>query len=318
MDISVIVPIYNVESVLERCLLSLFNQTKTDGVEFIFVNDATEDGSMSVLCRVAAEYPQHNIRIVEHQTNRGLATARQTGFDTSIGDYIIHIDSDDWCERDMLEAVYAKAIEHDADIVACDFFDRDGNIFCNHHSDSKFENLEGLISSNTPSPSLWSKLIRRELYLRNGLKCDNGINYGEDTLLSPMLYYVADKVSYLPKAYVHYTFRDESLTNNCDVNSFLEYIKVSYAWDSFFADTPEYPRLKSKICEFRLLQKHELLRNSRGVEQRKYNRMFPVSFGSVFGSKRLSVSMKVSFIFANMGLLVIFNILYGLRNKYIG
>lgn len=82
-DISVIVPIYGVEKYIEKSLRSLFSQTKTDGVEFILVNDCTPDRTMEVAREVIADFPTLDIKIVDHEVNRGVAAARQTGLDTA-------------------------------------------------------------------------------------------------------------------------------------------------------------------------------------------------------------------------------------------
>ena len=94
--VSIIVPIYGVEHFIERCARSLFEQT-LDGIEFIFVNDSTPDNSISILLRVLEDYPnrQNQVRIVQHEVNKGLPFARQTGIRLAKGEYIAHCDSDD-------------------------------------------------------------------------------------------------------------------------------------------------------------------------------------------------------------------------------
>ena len=119
--ISVIVPIYNVERFIERCVKSLMEQTLQD-VEYIFVDDAATDNSMKILAATLSIYSDHNIRILVHQENKGLPAARNTGLAVATGEYVFHCDSDDYMEKDMLEVLYKKAKETDADIVWCDWF----------------------------------------------------------------------------------------------------------------------------------------------------------------------------------------------------
>lgn len=92
--VSVIVPIYNVSRFIKRCVESLFNQT-LDDVEFIFVNDCTPDDSIDILKKVIADYPDRNTMIINHEVNKGLPAARNTGLKAASGDYIFHCDSDD-------------------------------------------------------------------------------------------------------------------------------------------------------------------------------------------------------------------------------
>lgn len=89
----------------------MFEQTFED-IEYIFVNDCTPDNSIEVLSNVIKRYPnrQPQIRIINHEKNRGLASARNTGIDNANGDFVLHIDSDDYIEPNMVELLYSKAI----------------------------------------------------------------------------------------------------------------------------------------------------------------------------------------------------------------
>ena len=124
MNISVIIPIYNVEKFVERCILSIINQTYTKEVECIIVNDCTPDSSMKIVERLVADYKgQIRFKLLNHERNKGIAAVRNTGLNAASGDYIIYIDSDDYCEQDMLEKMYTKAVEEDADVIVADFWD---------------------------------------------------------------------------------------------------------------------------------------------------------------------------------------------------
>ena len=118
-EVSVCIPVYGVEKYIERCARSLFEQTMTDGIEFIFVNDCTTDKSIEILERILAEYPgrQAQTKIIHHATNKGLVAARNTGLAHATGDYIIHCDSDDWVDLNFYESLYKKAVETGADVV---------------------------------------------------------------------------------------------------------------------------------------------------------------------------------------------------------
>ena len=121
--VSVIVPIYNVEKYIERCLRSLFEQT-LDDIEYIFINDCTPDNSMIILEKVLEEYPHRikQVKIINHEQNQGQAGARTSGMKAMPGEYMIHCDPDDWVEVDMYEIMYAFANEINSDVVVCDFF----------------------------------------------------------------------------------------------------------------------------------------------------------------------------------------------------
>lgn len=117
-DISVIVPVYKAEKYMHRCVDSILAQTFTN-FEFILVDDGSPDGS-GTLCD---QYAQKDNRVkVIHKENGGVASARQCGIDNASGIYTIHADPDDWVEPTMLEKLFNKAKETDADMVICDFY----------------------------------------------------------------------------------------------------------------------------------------------------------------------------------------------------
>ena len=116
-SISIIVPVYKAEPYLHRCVDSLLAQTFTD-FEVLLIDDGSPDRSGEI----CDDYARKDARVrVFHQENGGVSVARQRGLDEALGEYTIHADPDDWVEPDMLEALYRKAKEDDADMVICDF-----------------------------------------------------------------------------------------------------------------------------------------------------------------------------------------------------
>ena len=116
--VSIIVPIYNSERYLHRCIDSLLLQSYED-IEFILVDDGSRDNSGTI----CDDYSVKDDRIkVIHQSNQGVSVARQTGLDHSSGEYIIHVDSDDWIEPTAIESLYEKAQKDDADMVISDYW----------------------------------------------------------------------------------------------------------------------------------------------------------------------------------------------------
>jgi glycosyltransferase involved in cell wall biosynthesis len=119
--VSVIVPVYNTELYVERAIISLMEQT-LDDVQFIIIDDGSKDDSLNIIKQVIARYPvrEGQVTLISRE-NRGVAATRAQGMELATGDYIIHLDSDDWAELNWLEAMYTKAIEENADVVV--FFD---------------------------------------------------------------------------------------------------------------------------------------------------------------------------------------------------
>lgn len=211
--LSVIVPIFGVEKYIERCARSLFSQTMDD-IEFIFVNDFTQDSAMSVLKGVINEYPDRQVRIINHERNMGLPMARRTGLIEATGEYILHCDSDDWLEPESCEVLVNTAKSTDADIVVFKNWIDDGNssLEDNRYDDAALANKATALSaaiSLKSSPFVWNKLVRREIY-------DNPIvfpihNLAEDWVLSVQFAYYSGKTVCIEDKLYHYFRNADSI-----------------------------------------------------------------------------------------------------------
>jgi glycosyltransferase involved in cell wall biosynthesis len=204
MKISVIIPFYKVEAFVEHCTRSLMEQTLQD-VEFIFVDDASPDGSRAIIDRVTAEYAR-DVRVLTHELNKGLPAARNTGLAQATGEFIYHCDSDDYMEPTMLEEMYHAATEAQADFVYCDFYLDFGTSrrlmvnpsYTNPEQMIKDGFLAGLMKYN-----VWNKLVKRSLYLDSGLQFPEGNNMGEDMTMILLATY-AKRTAHVAKPLYHY------------------------------------------------------------------------------------------------------------------
>lgn len=204
--VSVVVPIYKVERFIGRCVNSLMEQTLRD-VEFIFVDDASPDGSIRRLEEVLARYPdrREHVRLIRHDRNLGLPAARNSGLAVARGEYVFHCDSDDYVDPGMLEQLYARAREADADVVWCDWwlsFGRNERYMKQPEYASPLEALRGMLSG-VMKFNVWNKLVRCSLYTENGIEFPAGYGMGEDMTMMRLMAR-ARRVAYLPKAFYHY------------------------------------------------------------------------------------------------------------------
>lgn len=206
IKVSVIIPMFRVEKFISRCAVSLFEQTLQD-VEFIFVDDASPDGSVELLQKVIEKYPQreNRITILTHLENKGLPSARNTGLAAAGGQYIFHCDSDDFVEPDMLERLYDEAARHDADIVWCDWFltlSRNERYMPQPSFTDSKDAVRAMLSGGMKY-NVWNKLVKRSLYDEYRIDFPSGYGMGED-LTMIMLFANAKKIHYYPKAFYHY------------------------------------------------------------------------------------------------------------------
>lgn len=205
--VSVIIPIYNVGSFIERCAVSLLNQTLID-VEFIFVDDASSDNSVEKLNKILDSYPERNGNciLIRHSENRGLPSARNSGLEVASGQYIFHCDGDDWLEPSALELLYNCAVENSADFVWCDFFISYANneryMKARDYS-SPDELLRKGFFSGDMKYNVWNKLISKEIYDNSRIRFPDGHSMGEDMTIM-MLAGCSNKVAYVPQALYHY------------------------------------------------------------------------------------------------------------------
>lgn len=205
--ISVIVPVYKVEQFIGRCTVSLMEQTMDEGVEYVFVDDASPDRSIRILEETLGRYPEKkdHVRIIRHEKNLGLPAARNSGLDVASGEYIFHCDSDDYVESDMLEQMYSKAVDDDADIVWCDWwlsFEKNERYMKQPDYDTPMDALKAMLSG-VMKFNVWNKLVRRSLYTESGVLFPSGYGMGEDMTMM-RLFARARKAVYLPKAFYHY------------------------------------------------------------------------------------------------------------------
>lgn len=213
IKISIIIAVYNCEKYIEACARSLFEQT-LNGIEYVFVNDATHDNSITILEKVIEDYPTRKpfIKIINLEKNGGVSNARRIGIENATGEYVIHTDSDDWVDKDMYERLYLKAKETDADIVGCNFrheFSDKQYDFHQQYADTMEENISRLINGRI-FPSLCTSLTRRSLIEDNGISFPVGLNMGEDLFFNLQLYLHAKKIVSINWAPYHYRHTEDS------------------------------------------------------------------------------------------------------------
>ena len=222
--VSIIVPAYNVEQYIEKCLETLVNQTLED-IEIIVVNDGSTDKTKQKIEQFEEKYPE-KIKHVE-KPNGGLSDARNYGLLYAEGKYIGFVDSDDYVELNMFEEMYNKAEQENSDMVECDF------IWEYPHK----QRLDiGKIYNNKKEAFVyarvvaWNKLIKRETLEKAGIRFPKGLRY-EDTEFFYKLLPSLNKISFVKTSMVHYMQRGNSI-----INTQNERVKeIFQIWDNIFA-----------------------------------------------------------------------------------
>lgn len=233
--VSIIVPVYNVEKFLDRCLNSLINQTLKE-IEIICINDGSVDNSLQILEKFAKQ--DDRITIL-NQKNSGQSTARNRGIDKASGIYLGFVDSDDWVDLNYFEKLYTSAEKYNCDMAVS------GIIRLNKWNKKfhlKFE--EEKVADNTDEkfeicdvPELsyvWNKIYKRESFMSKNLRFEEGIFF-EDVIMTPKILYSLGKLVTVPDTYYYYwrnpnstvTKRTDKVNNDSIYahNKAMEFIK---------------------------------------------------------------------------------------------
>lgn len=249
MKISIIIPVYNVENFLERCLQSVENQTFKN-FEAIIINDGSPDNSYKIIDK----FVERNDNFVTYKIeNSGLGGARNFGLTKAQGEYIVFLDSDDYIAADCLEKFINKAETDNSDIVVCTSCDvtETGSILS--YSKNHYDNA---VTSLNVSPQIlldrlcaWAKMYRRSLF---GDLTYVAREWYEDLRLTPKLYLKANKISFIEDCLFFYVQREGSIMNNSKAIRNLEIIDAFEDVITYFKDQKVYEIYKDEI-EFLVL-----------------------------------------------------------------
>ena len=241
--VSVIIPVYNVEQYLSKCLESIINQTLQD-IEIICINDGSTDNSLQIL----EEYAQKDSRIIViNQQNQGVGEARNKGLEIARGDYIWFVDSDDYVERNGLDYVYEKSKENNADIVCFGVNNICKSTIISGHTNQYLSeiNMTCQIDLNIKKHflhNIWDKLFSRK-FIQNIIKFPNGILTAEDGIFNLFCLYKEPKYLFINKILYNYrTDRNLSATNDKKnvINNDLKAFKYITTSNAFQATNEQY------------------------------------------------------------------------------
>ena len=225
--VSILIPIYNVEKYLGKCLDSVFSQTYKN-VEFVFVDDCSTDNSYNVLISSIKQnnIPEYKYTIVSHKQNEGIAVSRADCIANAKGEYVQFVDSDDWIEPDMTETLVEATKSSQIDLVGCyfikDFLSGKQTRHSENYSQSCAENMVLCINYDI-STVLWKMLIRRSLF--SYFKITPHVDIVEDYIISVKLYFYANSFAVVDKYMYHYVQYNEARVSFQTLRSITNHIK---------------------------------------------------------------------------------------------
>lgn len=242
MKISVIVPVYNVEKYLEKCLDSLVNQTLKD-IEIIVVNDGSPDNSQKIIDKYSKKYKNIKSYIKE---NGGLSDARNFGIKKATGKYVAFVDSDDYVREDMYEKMYQKAISGNFDMVVCDL-----NYI--YENSDKIKRASSNVAKDTTNikktmlniyPAAWNKIFKKELF-SNKIEFKKGVWFEDVEFIYKILPYV-NSIGVVAEPFNQYLQREGSITKSVDPRIY-HYIDNWNGLITFYKERNLYDKYKKEL-----------------------------------------------------------------------
>ena len=279
-SVSVIVPFYNVESYIGRCLDTLVKQT-LDDIEIILVNDGSKDRSKIVVDKYIKEYPEKIVYL--EKENGGLSDARNFAIPYAKGEYIAFLDSDDYVNVEMYKDMYELAKRENSDMVECDFYWE--------YPDKKKEDIGVIYNGKKEMIEkvrvvAWNKLIKKDILEKSKVIFPKGYRY-EDVEFTYKLVPYLDKVSFLKKPCVHYIQREGSISNNQnernkEIFDVLEHVIEFYKEKDLYEeykDELEYIYIRYAFCSSLLrivkIEDQNIQQNLLDLTWEKVNTTFP-------------------------------------------
>ena len=286
LKVSVIVPIYNVESYLEECCDSILSQS-FDDIEVILVNDGSTDRS----CEIAMRYAKEDSRVVlVNQRNGGLSSARNAGLNVAKGDYVLFVDSDDWIEKNCIQKLYKNIQEYDSD-VSCSlaqYVSSKGTIRRGRNS-FDVNCIEGdmilpnaLLLKTFPT-SACGKLYRRSFLCENVLLFKEGI-VNEDTLFSIQIACLATKISFVDKVLFDIREREGSISRSSFEKLFQDMHIALLSARSFMVEHKRYNEYLDNLYKARYIRStlYNLLQIAQRLQYSQYCKMYSFCMRSTF------------------------------------
>lgn len=247
--VTICIPVYGVEMHIAKCATSLFGQSYNN-IEYVIVDDCSPDRSIELLKSLSLRYPnlKERIRIVRHDVNRGLAAARNTAVKYANGDFILHVDSDDWVDTTIVEEMVRKQSEDDYDLVFCEFknhfLDFNQDVPCGDYYSSREMTLAMIRGGMRHC--VCGVLIRTSLYRTYDISAYEGHNMDEDRQVMPRLCYYAKKVAVVHKPMYHYN----NMNANAYTASWISIFSPKNRADMVFAHNLLYEFFKDKGDDF--------------------------------------------------------------------
>ena len=304
--VSVLVPFYNVEQYVGRCVESLFSQTYSN-IEYVFVNDCTPDNSMDIINEYIDKFNVRNkCVIINHEVNKGISASRNDCLDNATGDYILFIDSDDYIDKDMVELLVKAAIENNADISGCGYIEeyKDRSVEMPQRYTNNHVEMMRAITLLTIKGVMWKLLIRRSIVEENQVRFIPDNTMVDDYLFCCQVFFYAKRFASVDKCmyhYIQYNPNNYSKTREFNITS---QAKAIVKTEEFYKENGVYELVKDELLQRKFISKLPLLLNKNCYNVKLWRELFPES-NNIWKKMNFSFKQKTLFQLASSPLYVL-------------
>lgn len=309
--VSVVVAVYNTELYVKRAISSLMEQT-LDDVEFIIIDDGSTDNSLNIIKQVIGNYPRHKDKIIlVSRENCGIAATRKQGMALASGDYVIHLDSDDWADRNWLDCLYTRAISDNADMVVCDYAAVHMGEKTDIHMPAKKTGIECLqqLFIDKQRGYTWNKLVSRRVINKIEDLFVDGVNYLEDYIYIAKCFCFSEKICYIDRCLYFYNQDNVgSITKGMSDSKRRDIFNAIDFIDSYFNAIGLHGNLNSGVMIFKIRQKMMLIYGEWDNVSVKTWRVFPETNPYILRAS-IPLHFKICMLFARYNLYGVASIL---------
>ena len=264
LKLSIIIPVFNTGKYIKKCMDSVLCSSSKE-FEVIVVNDGTEDDTLKI---IECEYFDSRLKII-NKKNGGLSSARNRGILESSGEYILHLDSDDYLKTGAIDVLLNAMNKYNVDVVIFDV-----NVVKNNKNNKNNIWVDGIFEEDTffsgeeylnqyfdgrCIPSCWNKVIKKELYLEHKIEHPLDISYGEDGSTVPRLMYHAEKIIKIKDNLYNYVQHPNAMTKSNDINKKIREYKKAFSLVDSYMISNNFPCYENKRYYFKIWYLYSLL-----------------------------------------------------------
>lgn len=281
IKVSILVPFYNVENYVGRCVESLFTQTYPN-IEYVFVNDCTPDRSMEVVHEYIDKYNvASKCKVIVHEQNKGISTSRNDCLDNMTGDYFLFIDSDDYIDSDMVELLVKAAVREDADIAGCGYVEEytDHSVEHSQKYTNNHDEMLKAITLLTIKGVMWKLLVRSTIVTthRDEVRFIPDRNMVDDYLFCCQIFYYAQRFASVDRCMYHWIQYNPNNYTHTTIFAVESQAAAIRKVEEFYNEKGVINIVNEELRKRKFISKLPLLLDKNCIDVKRWRSLFPES-----------------------------------------